>query len=53
MINYVNLKLFLILAINKNHICCLDFSVAKGGNVGGYRFDGESKLIENRLLKNY
>ncbi|MEN9914143.1 MAG: hypothetical protein RL528_888 [Bacteroidota bacterium] len=36
-----------------NNICCLDFSVANGGNVGGYRFDGESELIDNKLLKNY
>jgi hypothetical protein len=35
-----------------DNICCLDFSVAKGGNVGGYRFDGESELIENKLKKN-
>ena len=32
--------------------CCLDFSVAKGGNVGGYMFDGESELIENKMKKN-
>ena len=36
-----------------DNICCLDFSVAKGGNVGGYRFDGESELDEIKLLKNY
>jgi len=35
-----------------DNICCLDFSVAKDGNVGGYRFDGESELIKNKLLKN-
>ena len=35
-----------------DNICCLDFSVAKGGNVGGYRFDGESELIEKRMKKN-
>jgi hypothetical protein len=34
------------------NICCLDFSVAKGGNIGGYRFDGESELIENKMKKN-
>jgi hypothetical protein len=31
------------------NICCLDFSVAKGGKVGGYRFEGESKLIGSKL----
>jgi hypothetical protein len=36
-----------------NNICCLDFSVANGGNVGGYRFGGESELDEIKLLKNY
>ena len=35
-----------------DNICCLDFSVAKGGNIGGYRFDGERKLIENKMKKN-
>ena len=35
-----------------DNICCLDFSVAKGGNIGGYRFDGESELIEKRMKKN-
>ena len=35
-----------------DNICCLDFSVAKGGNVGGYMFDGERELIEKRMKKN-
>jgi hypothetical protein len=35
-----------------DNICCLDFSVAKGGNVGGYRFEGERELVKARLLKN-
>ena len=34
-----------------NNICCLDFSVAKGGNVGGYSFDGGG-LINSKLSKN-
>ena len=34
------------------NICCLDFSVAKVGNIGGYKFDGESELIEKRMKKN-
>jgi hypothetical protein len=32
--------------------CCLDFSVAKGGNVGAYIFNGEKRLTTNHLLKN-
>lgn len=35
-----------------DNICCLDFSVAKGGNVGGYRFDGDETLKFNNLIKN-
>lgn len=35
-----------------DNICCLDFSVAKGGNVGGYMFEGERELIEKRMKKN-
>jgi hypothetical protein len=35
-----------------DNICCLDFSVAKGGNVAGYQFEGESVLKNYRLLKN-
>jgi hypothetical protein len=34
-----------------DNICCLDFSVAKGGNVGGYSFDGRS-LKNIKLSKN-
>lgn len=33
-----------------NNICCLDFSVAKGGNIGGYRFVGESELDNTNLV---
>jgi hypothetical protein len=32
------------------NICCLDFSVAKGGNIGGYKFDGESELNNTNLV---
>ena len=35
-----------------DNICCLDFSVVNGGKIGGYRFDGESELIEKRMKKN-
>jgi hypothetical protein len=34
-----------------DNICCLDFSVAKGGSIGGYRFSGEDVLTINRLQK--
>jgi hypothetical protein len=34
------------------NICCLDFSVAKGGNIGGYQFYGEDVLNGNLLIKN-
>jgi len=35
-----------------DNICCLDFSVAKGGNIGGYKFDGDEILKFNNLIKN-
>ena len=35
------------------NICCLDFSVANGGKIGGYPFLGGSELDEIKLLKNY
>jgi hypothetical protein len=34
------------------NICCLDFSVAKGGVIGGYKFDGEKQLNSNKLIIN-
>ncbi len=30
--------------------CCLDFSVAKGGVLTAYRFDGEQELCEEKLV---
>jgi hypothetical protein len=32
--------------------CCLDFSVAKGGKIGGYAYNGEYKLSTFNLKKN-
>jgi hypothetical protein len=32
------------LSLYKENICCLDYSVAKGGKLVAYRLDGESKL---------
>lgn len=33
----------------RENICCLDFSVAKGGYLVAYRFNGESKLNESNF----
>jgi len=37
-------------SINKENICCLDYSVAKGGRLVAYRHDGESKLSSSNLI---
>lgn len=34
----------------KDNICCLDYSVAKGGKLVAYRLDGESILDRNNLM---
>ena len=34
----------------RNNICCLDYSVAKNGNLVAYRFDGEEKLSNSKLV---
>jgi hypothetical protein len=34
----------------KNNICCLDYSVANGGKLVAYRFDGEEKLHESKIV---
>ncbi len=34
----------------RNNICCLDYSVAKGGLLVAYRFNGENKLDSNNLV---
>ncbi len=34
----------------RDNICCLDYSVAKKGNLAAYRFDGEQKLDINKLV---
>lgn len=33
----------------KPNVCCLDFSVAKGGYLAAYRFHGEEKLLAEHL----
>lgn len=34
----------------RHNVCCLDYSVAKGGVLCAYRYDGENKLDKNKLL---
>jgi len=34
----------------KHNICCLDYSVAKGGYMVAYRWDGERSLEESKLV---
>jgi predicted MPP superfamily phosphohydrolase len=34
----------------KNNVCCLDYSVAKGGKLVAYRFNEETKLDNNCLI---
>jgi len=36
--------------IQKKNVCCLDFSVAKGGVLTAYRWNGESELNNEHLL---
>lgn len=36
--------------ILKNNVCCLDYSVAKGGNLVAYRFSGEKVLDMGNLV---
>lgn len=44
---WMNLADFGLLSEN---ICCLDFSVAKGGNIGGYKFGRGSELDNTNLV---
>ena len=37
-------------SIYKQNICCLDYSVAKGGNLVAYRFNGEEVLDNGNLI---
>ena len=34
----------------KNNVCCLDYSVAKGGKLVSYRFDREEKLESSKIV---
>ena len=36
-------------SLYRENICCLDYSVAKGGYLVAYSFDGEEKLSANKL----
>lgn len=33
------------------NVCCLDFSVAKGGSLCAYRWDGESHLTPDKIIR--
>ena len=37
-------------ALYRNNICCLDYSIAKGGHLVAYRFDGEEKLDNSKMV---
>lgn len=37
-------------SLYRDNICCLDYSVAKGGKLVAYRFDGEEKLRVEKLV---
>jgi len=34
----------------RHNVCCLDYSVAKGGQLVAYRFDGEEKAEIHRMI---
>jgi hypothetical protein len=34
----------------RHNVCCLDYSVAKGGQLVAYRFDGEEKTEIHRMI---
>jgi hypothetical protein len=36
--------------LQTDKVCCLDFSVAKGGVLAAYRYDGEESLSDDRLV---
>jgi hypothetical protein len=36
--------------VQKDHICCLDYSVAKNGSLTAYRWEGEKKLRNDRFV---
>ena len=37
-------------SLYRDNICCLDYSVAKGGKLVAYRLDGENKLDKKNLV---
>lgn len=37
-------------SLYKDNICCLDYSIAKGGKLVAYQLDDEKKLEQNKLL---
>lgn len=37
-------------SIYRDNICCLDYSIAKGGHLVAYRLDDESQLDNRKLI---
>jgi hypothetical protein len=37
-------------SLYRDNVCCLDYSVAKGGSLVAYRFDGERSLHKGKLV---
>lgn len=37
-------------SLYRDNICCLDYSVADGGKLVAYRFNGEDKLDESNIV---
>ena len=37
-------------SLYRNNICCLDYGVAEGGKLVAYRFDGEQRLSDEKLV---
>ena len=35
---------------DRENICCLDYSIAKGGNLCAYRYNGEDRLSNNNFI---
>ena len=37
-------------ALQRHNVCCLDYSVAKGGKLVAYRYNGEAKLSDSNFV---
>ncbi len=38
-------------ALHRENVCCLDYSVARGGSLVAYRFDGEARLTNRNFVQ--